>query len=296
MLDRMNRVALACSAVAVFALSVSADRTATAQIGTIHMPVYDDAIMNCVDPDIIQAHLITDILSDQLQNAQLQLAMHLANRAEALRRAGSNTAYIEQMDEAIAEDRARLSFLTENLTCWRDRLADLIAEQDGDEELEDQVTTRRNPPSAPTFGDIEMTPELFRELYPELAAALDEVAAAPPIHPFAGPGVNRYLLDEADRIMAQMIAATTEFESTISDLDRSLDEGQMVERCDGPCPDVEIGPTGGPTTDHGSAADNDQAAIQAREAAADRLIRGALVLVRAGTIHWAREYFDLGRK
>jgi hypothetical protein len=233
--------------------SVPTHRTATAQIGTINMPVYDDAIMNCVDPDIIQAHLITDILSDQLVDARLQLAMHLANRAEALRRAGSDAAYIEQMDAAIVEDRSRLAFLTENLTCWRDRLADLIAEQDADNKPRDQVAT------------------------PQPPANLDPAEAA-----------------EMDRIMALLIAAATEFEITMSDLERSVNVRQMVEGTDGAAPDVSIGPTGGPTTDHGPQADTDQTAIQAREAAADRLLSGPLmgVLVGADSVSTAVEVDD----
>lgn len=216
--------------------SVPTQRVAIAQIGTIHMPVYDDAIMNCVDPDIIQAHVITDILSDQLVDARLQLAMHLANRAEALRRAGTDTAYIEQMNAAIAEDRTRLSFLTENLTCWRDRLADLIAGQDADDKPGDQVTRPQN---------------------------------SPPVDPAEAA--------EMDEIMALLIAAATDFESTMSDLERSVNVRQLVDGTNDATPDVSIGPTGGPTTDHGPSTDEDQAAIQARETAADRLLSGPLM-------------------
>ncbi|MEM7442613.1 MAG: hypothetical protein AAF414_04690, partial [Pseudomonadota bacterium] len=109
---RLNRGALTCAAAAVLVTFGTGHGPATGQLNTINMPVYDDAIMSCVDPEIIQARVVVDVLSDQLVDAELQLAMHAANRAEALRRAGTDQGYIEQMDAAIAEDRSRLSFLT----------------------------------------------------------------------------------------------------------------------------------------------------------------------------------------
>lgn len=214
------------------ALAVAAERVAMAQIGAIHMPEYDDAIMNCVDPDIIQAHLIADILADQALDAQLQLSMHLANRAEALRRAGDETDYIERLDAAIADDRARIAFLTENLACWRRRLADLIAGQDPDDKPGELVDA----------GDA-------------------------PQPPLADPAD----IAEADRILAQLIAAAADFQAAMDDLDHALEAAGAADRVD----DDNRAPSVGPTDDLPAApqppADGTEEATQARAAAADRL-------------------------
>ena len=220
--------------------AVAAPDAALAQLGPVAIPDYEDDILGCDNPELIQARVVVDILTTQLADAKLQLAMHAANRAEALRRPDPDADYIARMEAEIAADMPRVAFLEEKLNCWRQRYDDLVAGRDGPD------------PGEGTGGEV---------------LAEDPNGAGPL------PAIDPADLAALAAALDAMLAATAEYQRAMEVLQAATSaraEAQIGEDTgtapDGPAEDVAIGPEGGPI----HAVDVDPAA-EARADAADSL-------------------------